>query len=103
MKFVWSICRLLVPALLIIPTAAHAAWNGPAGAPCSGTMSNGQNYSGVQSWTTHSGSGYWSCATSGTKGFSNPQTERSSAPRTNPDVERRGSKGERVIVPRRHQ
>ena len=61
------------------------------------------NYSGVQSWTTHSGSGYWSCATSGTKGFSNPQTERSSAPRTSPDVEIRGSKGERVTVPRRHQ
>ena len=98
MKPVCSICRLVVPALLILPAAAHATFNGPAGAACSGTMSNGQSYSGVQSWTTHNGSGYWSCATIGTRGFSNPQTERSAAPRAHRDVKTRGSKGEQLII-----
>jgi hypothetical protein len=96
MKSVLSIFRLIAPALFFLPAAAYASFNGPAGAACSGTMSSGQSYSGVQSWTTHNGSGYWSCATVGTRGFSNPQSERSSPPR--PDVETRGSKGERLLI-----
>lgn len=98
MRFGWAIWRLVVPAFFMLPAAAHATLNGPAGAACSGTMSNGQTYSGVQSWTTHNGTGYWSCATAGTRGFSNPQSERNAPPRSNPDVEIRGSRGERVTV-----
>jgi hypothetical protein len=71
MKSILSIFRLVAPALLILPAAAQATFNGPAGAACSGTMSNGQSYSGVQS-------------------------ERSVPPR--PDVETRGSKGERLLI-----
>ena len=33
---------LLVSVLLILPATADAAFNGPAGAPRSGTMANGQ-------------------------------------------------------------
>lgn len=98
MKSVRSIWRFAVPALFMLPAAAHAVLNGPAGASCGGTTSNGQSYSGVQSWTTHNGRGYWSCATSGTSGFSNPQTERNASPRTKSEVEIRGSKGERVTI-----
>lgn len=92
MRSIWSCCRLAAPALLILPAAAHATFNGPAGAACSGTMSNGQSYSGVQTWTTHNGSGYWSCATIGTRGFSNPQSERKAAPHTVSKAKTRGSK-----------
>lgn len=98
MRSVWPIWRLAAPAILMFPAAAHAVLNGPAGAACSGTMSNGQSYSGVQSWTTHNGTGYWSCATSGTRGFSNPQSERNASPPTKSDLEIRGSKGERVTI-----
>ena len=100
MRSLWSIWRLAVPAFFMVPAAAHAVLNGPAGASCGGTTSNGQSYSGVQSWTTHNGTGYWSCATSGTRGFSNPQSERNTSPPTKSDVEIRGSKGERVTIKR---